>query len=90
MSAQTTSQSENPKVIEMRERIGIDYIVQRYSIKKTDAKVMGWGISQDAPKAGTELPARIDSSMLASICKELGVWRKNKIKHSERLFNQKT
>ena len=46
MSAQSTPQSEDPKVIEMREKIGIDYTVPDYDVKKPDAKVMGWRLAK--------------------------------------------
>ena len=46
MSAQTYSQSEDPKEIEMREKIGIDYSVPDYDVKKPDAKVIGWRLAK--------------------------------------------
>ena len=46
MQAQTTSQGEEAKVVEMRERIGIDYTVPDYDVKKPDAKVMGWRLTK--------------------------------------------
>lgn len=46
MSAQTYSQGEDPKVIEMRQKIGIDYSVPDYNVRKPDAKVMGWRLAK--------------------------------------------
>ena len=46
MLAQTTSQGEDEKVIELRQKIGIDYTVPDYDVKKPDAKVMGWRLAK--------------------------------------------
>ena len=41
LSAQTTEQTEDPKVIEMRQQIGIDYSMPDFKTKKIDGAVIG-------------------------------------------------
>lgn len=46
IQTKATSQGEDPKVIEMHQKIGIDYTVADYDVKKLDAKVMGWRLAK--------------------------------------------
>jgi hypothetical protein len=71
MSAQTFSQGEDPKVIEMRQKIGIDYTVPDYDVKKPDAKVMGWRLAKMLQKLEQNYQQGMYNRMLASIRSEI-------------------
>ena len=71
MSAQTYSQGEDPKVIEMRQKIGIDYTVPDYDVKKPDAKVMGWRLAKMLQKLEKNYQQGTYNRMLASIRSEI-------------------
>lgn len=71
IQAQTTSQGEDPKVIEMRQKIGIDYTVPDYDVKKPDAKVMGWRLAKMLQKLEKNYQQGMYNRMLASIRSEI-------------------
>ena len=71
MQAQTTSQGEDEKVIEMRQKIGIDYTVPDYDVKKPDAKVMGWRLAKMLQKLENNYLQGTYNRMLASIRSEV-------------------
>ena len=71
MSAQTYSQGEDPKVIEMRQKIGIDYTVPDYDVKKPDAKVMGWRLAKMLQKLEENYQQGTYNRMLARIRSEV-------------------
>lgn len=71
MSAQTFSQGEDPKVIELRQKIGIDYTVPDYDVKKPDAKVMGWRLAKMLQKLEQNYQQGMYNRMLASIRSEI-------------------
>lgn len=71
MQAQTTSQSEDEKVIEMRQKIGIDYTVPDYDVKKPDAKVIGWRLAKMLQKLEKNYQQRMYNQMLTSIRSEI-------------------
>lgn len=45
MNAQTSSQDENPKVTDLRQKIGLDYSMPDYNVKKIDAKKIGYRLA---------------------------------------------
>ena len=71
MSAQTYSQGEDPKVIEMRQKIGIDYSVPDYDVRKPDAKVMGWRLAKMLQKLEKNYQQGTYNRMIASIRSEV-------------------
>lgn len=71
MQAQATSQGEDEKVIEMRQKIGIDYSVPDYDVKKRDAKVMGWRLAKMLQKLEQNYQQGMYNRMLASIRSEI-------------------
>lgn len=71
MQAQATSQSEDSKVIEMRQKIGIDYSMPDYDVKKPDAKVMGWRLAKMLQKLEKNYQQGTYNRMLASIRSEI-------------------
>lgn len=71
MSAQTFSQGEDPKVIELRQKIGIDYTVPDYDVRKPDAKVMGWRLAKMLQKLEQNYQQGTYNRMLASIRSEI-------------------
>jgi len=71
MSAQTYLQGEDEKVIEMRQKIGIDYTVPDYDVKKPDAKVMGWRLAKMLIKLEKNYQQGIYNRMLARIRSEV-------------------
>ena len=71
MLAQTTSQGEDEKVIELRQKIGIDYTVPDYDVKKPDAKVMGWRLAKMLQKLEQNYQHGTYNRLLASICSEV-------------------
>ncbi len=71
MQAQATSQGEDPKVLEMRQKIGIDYSVPDYDVKKPDAKVMGWRLAKMLQKLEKNYQQGTYNRMLASIRSEI-------------------
>ena len=71
MQAQTTSQSEDEKVLEMRQKIGIDYTVPDYDVKKPDAKVIGWRLAKMLQKLEKNYQQRMYNQMLTSIRSEI-------------------
>lgn len=71
MSAQTYSQGEDPKVIEMRQKIGIDYTVPDYDVKKPDAKVMGWRLAKMLQKLENNYQQGTYNRLLARIRSEV-------------------
>lgn len=71
MSAQTYSQGEDEKVIEMRQKIGIDYTVPDYNVRKPDAKVMGWRLAKMLQKLEQNYQQGTYNRMLASIRSEV-------------------
>ena len=71
MSAQSTSQCEDPKVIELRQKIGIDYTVPDYNVRKPDAKVMGWRLAKMLMKLEQNYLQGLYNRMLATIRSEI-------------------
>lgn len=71
MSAQSYSQGKDPKVIEMRQKIGIDYTVPDYDVRKPDAKVMGWRLAKVLKKLEQNYQQGTYNRMLASIRSEI-------------------
>lgn len=71
MQAQTTSQGEDEKVIEMRQKIGIDYTVPDYDVSKPDAKVMGWRLAKILIKLEKNYQQGTYNRMLSSIRSEV-------------------
>lgn len=71
MQAQATLQGEDPKVVEMRQKIGIDYSVPDYDVKKPDAKVMGWRLAKMLQKLEQNYQQGTYNRLLASICSEV-------------------
>lgn len=71
MQAQATSQGEDEKVIELRQKIGIDYTVPDYDAKKPDAKVMGWRLAKMLQKLEKNYQQGMYNRLLASIRSEL-------------------
>ena len=71
MSAQTYSQGEDQKVVEMRQKIGIDYTVPDYDVRKPDAKVMGWRLAKMLQKLEQNYQQGTYNRMLASIRSEI-------------------
>jgi len=71
MQSQASEQSEDPKVIEMREKIGIDYTVPDYDVKKPDAKVMGWRLAKIVQKLEQNYLQGLYNRMLAAIRSEI-------------------
>lgn len=71
MSAQTFSQGEDPKVIEMRQKIGIDYTVPDYDVRKPDTKVMGWRLAKMLQKLEKNYQQGTYNRMLAAIRSEI-------------------
>ena len=41
LSAQTTQQSEDARIVELRQKLGIDYSMPDFSTSKIDGKVIG-------------------------------------------------
>ena len=71
MAAQTTSQGEDEKVIEMRQKIGIDYTVPDYDVRKPDVKVMGWRLAKMLIKLEKNYQQGAYNSILARIRSEV-------------------
>lgn len=69
--AQSSPQGEDEKVVEMRQKIGIDYTVPDYDTKKPDAKVMGWRLAKMLQKLEQNYQQGMYSRMLASIRSEV-------------------
>ena len=69
--AQTTPQGEDEKAIEVRQKIGIDYSVPDYDVKKPDAKVMGWRLAKMLQKLEQNYQQGVYNRMLASIRSEI-------------------
>lgn len=71
MQAQSSSQGEDSKVIEMRQKIGIDYTVPDYDVRKPDAKVMGWRLAKMLQKLEKNYQQGTYNRMIASIRSEV-------------------
>ena len=60
MSAQTTQQSEDARIVELRQELGIDYSMPDFSTSKIDGKVIGERLA----KLLQQLQSKYDSSVL--------------------------
>ena len=67
MQAQATSQGEDPKVIEIRQKIGIDYTVPDYDVKKPDAKIMGWRLAKILQSLEKNYTQGINNQLLMAV-----------------------
>lgn len=71
LSAQSTSQGEDEKFVEMRQKIGIDYFLPDYDVKKPDVKVMGWRLAKMLIKLEKNYQQGTYNRLLASIRSEV-------------------
>lgn len=69
--AQSSPQGEDENTIEMRQKIGIDYSIPDYDVKKPDAQVMGWRLAKMLQKLEQNYQQGIYSRMLAFIRSEV-------------------